>query len=133
MLFDPETRAEAQRWKTAGEDTKRLYVKGGKNWFDYDDVTAVQWQTLLSDLLHRRFDVRSDGWTKATPCPFAHHSKDSFCVNFDLGCFNCFACKHGGKLSGLVKDANETDNRQTKVFIAEHCGVVLQERTEEVT
>jgi hypothetical protein len=130
MLFDPETREEARRSSAGSDDTKRLYIKGGKNWLDYDTVTGEQWEGLMADLLHRKFQTRSDGWTKVGPCPFAHHSKEVFSLNFDLGCFNCFACKQGGKLSRIVKHINGTDDRQTKLFIAEHCGVILQDGAE---
>jgi hypothetical protein len=128
-LFDPETREESQR-AAKSEDSKRLYVKGRKHWFDYDTVTAEQWRSIVKEVMpHRNFE-ETGTWSHRSMCPFQKHSRDCFAVNFQLGCWNCFGCGLGGKLSRLVKMVNKTDNRQTKEFIAAHCGVSLQERKE---
>jgi hypothetical protein len=126
-LYDPETRDESVRW--AEERGQRLRVKGTKSDFDYDAVTAEQWQTVLQEVLHRHFE--SGGWTGRSPCPFKHHHRDCFSVNLQLGCFNCFGCDVKGKLSKLVRLVNGTDNTQTRLFIASLCGVTLEEWKEE--
>lgn len=124
-LYDPQTRDESQRWAEA----KPLRVKGSKNRFDYDAVTAEQWQQILHEVLHRDFEV--GGWTKRSRCPFKDHRRDCFSVNLEKGCFNCFGCKEKGKLSKLVRLVNGTDATQTLLFIASHCGVTLEEPKEE--
>jgi DNA-binding MarR family transcriptional regulator len=127
-LYDPETREESIRW--AEERGQRVRVKGSKSGFDYDAVTAEQWQTVLREVLHREFEI--GGWSRRSPCPFKHHSRDCFSVNLEQGCFNCFGCKVKGKLSKLVRLTNGTDNTQTRLFIASLCGVTLEEWKEEL-
>jgi hypothetical protein len=128
-LFDPETRAESQRAAHGEVSTKRLRVKGTHDWFDYDSVTAVQWETILRDVLpHRTFETYG-GWSHRALCPLNHHERECFAVNFEAGCYQCFKCG-GGKLSRLVKTVKNLSDTQTKNYIASMCGVTLEERTE---
>jgi hypothetical protein len=130
-IFDPETRAESQRAAQGEVSTKRLRVKGTKDGFDYDNVTAVQWEEVIKDVLpHRKFETYG-AWSQRSLCPLKHHERECFAVNLEAGCYKCFKCG-GGKLSRLVKTIKNLTDTQTKNYVATMCGITLEERTDEL-
>jgi hypothetical protein len=143
-VYDPMLREPVPTWRRRqGEELQQrindaMVLKGKRRYpIDYESVSPEQWQTIIEEVMHRTFLVKSSGWIAAIECPFMPHRKPYFSINFELGCYRCYKCAGGtdhgkGKLARLVRLLMKCTVREVHEIIARHCNLTLVARDGEV-
>ena len=98
-----------------------------------DIVEEVKSRSDIAEIISSYINLKPSGTNYKGLCPFHGEKTPSFYVNTTKQIFKCFGCGEGGDIISFIMKIENLDFIDSVKFLAEKCGVIIDQDIDENT
>lgn len=101
---------------------------------DFKDIVEdIKSRNDIADVISNYVQLKPSGTNYKGLCPFHGEKTPSFYVNTSKQIFKCFGCGEGGDIISFIMKIENLDFIDSVKFLADRCGVVINQNIDEDT